>query len=443
MSSKLKEYKLSEIVDVTDYVANGSFASLKDNVNYLENGYAILARLVDHNSGWDGNFVYVDEAAYKFLSKSSLVTGDIIISNVGANAGTVFRIPYLNKPVTLGPNAVRVRSKSKILNNDFLYYYLFSRKGQDLLQSIITGSAQPKFNKTSLRGVILSIPAINDQEVIAELMRCIDDRITLLRASNATLEAIAQALFKSWFVDFDPVHAKQQGRAPEGMNAQTAALFPDSFEESELGMVPKGWRVSQLKDCCTKVESGGTPKRTVEEYWNGNIGWLTSGEVRNPIVFDTKEKITQLGVAESSAKVWPTGTTVVAMYGATAGEVCLLDSALSANQACCGLIPKENFRAFLYFCTRRESENLASKSSGSAQQNLNKALVSGHQILMPSESVIQRYEELAGNLLNKWIEGERLADTLGKTRDTLLPRLISGQLRLPEAQALAEEAVDA
>ena len=202
-----------------------------------------------------------------------------------------------------------------------------------------------------------------------------------------------------------------------------------------MGLVPRGWKVGNLEACCVRVESGGTPKRTVADYWNGTISWLTSGEVRNPMVLDTKEAITLLGVKESSAKLWPEGTTVVAMYGATAGEVCLLAQPTTANQACCGLIPLKNFRAFLFFCVRRERENLASKSSGSAQQNLNKGLVSEHKILIPSDIIVAAYESIIGELLNGWIANEKQAQTLATLRDTLLPRLISGQLRLPEAEA--------
>lgn len=292
----------------------------------------------------------------------------------------------------------------------------------------------PKLTQGNLNRINVPCPPRAVQEQITGILGSLDDRISLLRETNATLEAIAQALFKSWFVDFDPVRAKQEGRTPEGMDEATIALFPDAFEESELGMLPRGWRIGTLEDCCARVESGGTPKRTIPGYWNGDISWLTSGEVRNPIVFDTKEKITSLGVEESAAKLWPGGTTVVAMYGATAGEVCLLAQPTTANQACCGLLPKANTRAFLFFSVRRESANLASKSSGSAQQNLNKGLVSGHRVIIPSNEIIERFEEMAGTLLNTWIERARQSQILAELRDTLLPRLISGQLRFQEAQ---------
>lgn len=315
--------------------------------------------------------------------------------------------------------------------------YIF-RAFRDSVKRRAYGSVQENINLEVLRNLSFGIPPLQTQVKIADALSLFDDRITLLRETNATLEAIAQALFKSWFVDFDPVHAKQAGRAPAGMDEATATLFPDGFEESELGLVPRGWRVGSFQECCQRVESGGTPKRTVPEYWGGEISWLTSGEVRSPIVFDTKETITDLGVKESAAKLWPVGTTVIAMYGATAGEACLLAKPTTTNQACCGLIPRLNMRTFLFLCARRERESLASKSSGSAQQNLNKGLVANHPVIVPSAEILAIYESVAGALLNGWIENERQAQTLASLRDTLLPRLISGQLRLPEAEAQLE-----
>jgi type I restriction enzyme S subunit len=319
-------------------------------------------------------------------------------------------------------------------SSEFIYYNLSMRKAE--FQHLASGgSTIPILNKGMFSAVKIDLPPLADQLQIVEALSALDDRITLLRETNATLEAIAQALFKSWFVDFDPVRAKSQGLLPEGMDEATAALFPDSFEESELGLVPKGWAYAPLKACCTHVESGGTPKRSVPEYWSGNVPWLTSGEVRNPVVFETKEMISELGVSESSAKLWPAGTTVVAMYGATAGEICLLAQPATANQACCGLLPKAGFRAFLFFASRREREALASKSTGSAQQNLNKGLVENHRVVVPSSAVAAAYESTVGTMLDGWIANEQRARTLATLRDTLLPRLISGQLRLPQANA--------
>lgn len=319
--------------------------------------------------------------------------------------------------------------------NDPRYVYYFFLAYAKALKALDVGSANPTLNRNHVHPIeVLWPPSVDEQRSIAGLLGSLDERIALLRETNATLEAIAQALFKSWFVDFDPVHARAGGEQPAGLPPEVAALFPDSFEESAFGLVPKGWRAGVFRDVCIRIESGGTPKRSVPEYWGGDVSWLSSGEVRSDIVFDTKETITDLGVKQSSAKLWPQGTTVVAMYGATAGEVCLLARPTTANQACCGLIPKPQARAFMFMCARRERAALASKSSGSAQQNLNKGLIESHPLVLPPIELLSTYEESAGALLDCWIANDHQAQTLANLRDTLLPRLISGQLRLPDAE---------
>ena len=144
-----------KVAEVTDYVANGSFASLRENVQYMDQpDYAILVRTKDYNNSWRGQFVYVDEPSYRFLKKSSVRLGDIVICNVGS-VGTVFRVPDLGQPMTLGPNAVLVKNHA---HPGYLFHFLSSAMGQHLLASITSGSAQPKFNKTELRRLLVPDP---------------------------------------------------------------------------------------------------------------------------------------------------------------------------------------------------------------------------------------------------------------------------------------------
>lgn len=375
--------------------------------------------------------MYIEPEIEAKYGRTRLQGGEVLLTVVGS-VGQVAVVPKRFAGFNVA-RAVAVIHPLQHVAPEWIALCLRSPLSQHLLGSRANTTVQTTINLKDLRALPIPLPPERERQTIAEFVGALDDRITLLRETNATLEAIAQALFKSWFVDFDPVRAKMAGRAPDGMDEATVALFPDSFEESELGLVPKGWRVRSLQECCIRVESGGTPKRTVPEYWNGTVSWLTSGEVRSPIVFTTKETITELGMKESSAKLWPVGTTVIAMYGATAGEVCFLAEPTTANQACCGLIPLPNMRTFLFLYARRERQNLASKSSGSAQQNLNKGLVANHSVIVPTDDVLTSYESIAGALLETWVENERQAQTLASLRDTLLPRLISGQLRLPEA----------
>ena len=190
--------KIGEYASViTDYVANGSFAALAENVNYKsEPDYAVLIRLTDYNNNFNSDFVYIDEHAYEFLSKSKLYGNEIIISNVGANVGTVFKCPKLQKKMSLAPNAIMLKTKG---NDDFYYYWFTSRNGQHSLQSIVTGSAQPKFNKTNFKELLVPVPPLDVQEKIAEYLCDIDKKIELNKNINENLETQAQAIFTNMF----------------------------------------------------------------------------------------------------------------------------------------------------------------------------------------------------------------------------------------------------
>ena len=170
---------------ITDYVANGSFAALAQNVNYKSDpDYAVLIRLTDYNNDFSGKFVYIDRHAYEYLSKSKLYGNEIIISNVGANVGTVFKCPKLGKKMSLGPNAIMLKTYG---NDDFYYYWFTSRSGQHSLQTIVTGSAQPKFNKTNFRELLIPVPPLEIQEKIAGYLRSIDRKIELNNRINKKL----------------------------------------------------------------------------------------------------------------------------------------------------------------------------------------------------------------------------------------------------------------
>ncbi len=179
---------IKEVTDiVTDYVANGSFASLAKNVTYKdEEDVAVLIRLVDYNNSFAGKFVFIDEHAYEFLSKSKLYGNEIIISNVGANVGTVFRCPVLPYKMSLAPNSIMVKFKE---NDDFYFHWLRGYNGQQMLKSIVTGSAQPKFNKTNFREMSVPVPPIVEQNKIASILNLIEQKIDINRSINDNLAA--------------------------------------------------------------------------------------------------------------------------------------------------------------------------------------------------------------------------------------------------------------
>lgn len=179
---------------VTDYVANGSFKSLKENVTYedRQNGYAALIRLADYRNQFKGPFQYIDKHGYDYLKKTKLYGNEIVISNVGAHLGTVFRVPKLHLPMSLGPNSIVISTK---YNDDYYYYYLTSPVGQSLMRSIVSGSAQPKFNKTDFKKLLVPVPSLDEQNRIASKLLTIDKKIRINRQLNANLLELSKTLF--------------------------------------------------------------------------------------------------------------------------------------------------------------------------------------------------------------------------------------------------------
>jgi type I restriction enzyme S subunit len=415
--SKHGKELLDRVAVITDFVANGSFASLKEHVKYKSTpGHAILVRTIDFNRGWDGKYVWVDQPAYEFLKKSRLVPGDVVISNVGT-VGTTFRVPDLGQPMALGPNAVMLRTRdSQRLNQNYLYYWFYSKRGQAALRSITSGSAQQKFNKTSLRQLIIDSPNIKEQTGIANILGALDDKIELNRRMNATLEAMARALFHSWFVDFDPVHAKAEGRQPVGMDAETAALFPDSFEDSALGPIPKGWAHIDLS-AVADVSSGKrpsaqyeyqTPSASVPIFGGaGQTGWTDTALIYEPVILTGR--VGTLGrVLRTEGPIWPSDNTLVVQ-----------PKALWINQ--------------LYFAL--QNVDLVSLNRGSSQPMITQHDIRSQLIVAADSPVSLQFEALVAPLVELQTVLNANIERLADAQQALLPRLLSGELRAGDVAA--------
>ena len=291
---------------------------------------------------------------------------------------------------------------------------------------------------------VVSIPPVPVQRQIAAFLGALDERITLLRETNATLEAIAQALFKSWFVDFDPVRAKMEGRAPEGMDEATAALFPDALEETELGPMPRGWRVGCVDDLCSVITNGGTPSRSKAQFWTGGtIPWFKTGEFSDGFLLQPNEFITKEALEGSSVKVLPKDAVLMAIYAApTVGRLGVLTEPATFNQACTGMVAKVDVGPwFLYWTLFFGREWFNSRANGAAQQNISKAIVSAYRVVIPHDVILLAFNDVASSIHNRVRENAEQAQTLATLRDTLLPRLISGQLSISDTGLQIEEAI--
>ena len=240
-------------------IKTGPFGTALKASEYVQIGVPLISvREIGHGVFHiDNKTPRVCEATLSRLPEYILQEGDIVF----ARKGGIERCALIRRQQAgwfLGSDGIRLRPPESC-DARFIAYALQTKSVKDWLLQNSTGSTMASLNQATIGRLPLALPTINEQNKIADTLEVFDDRIALLRETNATLEAIAQALFKSWFVDFDPVHAKARGEPPQGMDDATAAQFPDSFEESELGMIPKGWKFTSLKDAVQIFDSKRIP----------------------------------------------------------------------------------------------------------------------------------------------------------------------------------------
>ncbi len=287
----------------------------------------------------------------------------------------------------------------------------------------------------------IPLPPLPEQRAIAHILGTLDDKIELNRRMNETLEGMARALFKSWFVDFDPVRAKAEGRDP-GLPKDLADLFPDEFEDSELGEIPKGWRVGRLGDNIDLL-SGGTPKTSEPDYWDGDIPWYSVRDV--PVdsdvwVIHTEKNVTRLGVENSATRVLPPKTTIISARG-TVGKLALTGVPMAMNQSCYGVRGKGKYGDyFTYYALKEATLELQQNTHGTVFDTITRQTFDTLNCVVPPLEISMSYDCAVGPLLSKILLNLHQSRTLASLRDALLPKLISGELRIADAERFLEKA---
>jgi type I restriction enzyme S subunit len=399
-----------------------------------------LVKAGDLKSNWinpNPPFRVTPDKHYEYR-RTELEGGELLISLVG-NAGQTAVVPSEMKGWNVA-RAVAVVRLSNVADPHFIKYALQSPALGQLMKSWCNTTVQETLNLKEIKRLPIPFPEKAEQKAIAHILGTLDDKIELNRKTNETLEAMAKALFKSWFVDFDPVRAKVEGR-PTGLPAEISDLFPDSFEDSELGEIPSGWQscpFTQLVD----VISGGTPKTSVDEYWNGSIPWFSVVDAPSGAdcwVIQTDKSITHLGLDNCSSKLLPIGTTIISARG-TVGKVCLTGRDMAMNQSCYGLRSKAaNGEFFCFYLTKSIVEILEARAHGSVFSTITRDTLDRVSTISPPLEVIQSFNSIAGALLGKIKNNLEESRILGNQRDALLPKLISGEIRIPDAEKMLEE----
>ena len=355
----------------------------------------------------------VDTSNYnqKKLSKFVVHKGEFLLAMTGATIGKIGK--YICKePAYVNQRVLKFEDAGFILY-DYLYYYLST----DVFQSFITNhidsqSAQPNISSTTIGKYPIKVPSIKVQKQIVSILKSLDDKIEVNRKINENLEQQAQALFKSWFVDFEP--------------------FKDGeFVESELGMIPKGWRVGTFLDNI-KVMPGGTPSTSRNEYWDdGTIPFFSPKDVNGVYCFETEKSITELGLNNCSSNLYPKDTLFITARG-TVGKLTLAGVPMAMNQSNYALVTREGIgKYYLYLITQTLVSVLLKKANGAVFSAITTRDFN-EPTLMPAHNDLMNFELLVTPLFNKIFQTSVESRRLAELRDALLPKLMSGEIEVNE-----------
>ncbi len=391
---------------------------------------------------WEERERFVTKDMFQKWMKDPLKKGDVLLTSE-APLGEVALVPN-DEDLVLSQRLFALRTKSELLDSRYLMYFFQSKIGQEELKGRSSGSTVVGIRQAELINISVPCPPIANQRVVGEVLAAIDAKISANEVLSRTLEDIAQTIFKSWFIDFDPVKAKMTGEKPTGMDAATAALFPDSMEDSELGSIPKGWRVRSLFGCGLEIESGSRPKGGVKGITSG-VPSIGAESINGLGIFDfSKTKYVPRDFYDKMNKGKPRDFDIL-LYkdGGKPGEfkprVGMFGLGFpfreyGINEHVFILRAQELGSPYLYFWIRLERtlEILRNRGVKAAIPGINQQDVGTIPILQPAEEVLNTFNELAMPSISMILTLANESLRLANLRDTLLPRLISGELQIPD-----------
>ena len=391
-----------------------------------------------------GRFTHNDLSDWEGLpgqAKKAIVAGDILYSEIRPGNGRYAFVDQQYPNAVVSTKFMVIEAGESILPK-YLYHVITSPELQNSMKLIAESRSGtfPQITFDSIAHLELMVPSKAEQLAVSSLLDAIEGRIRNNQKMNQTLEDIAKAIFKSWFVDFDPVRAKMEGR-PTGLPPEISDLFPDELVDSEIGEIPKGWGVA----CFTETFeffSGGTPKTSAAEYWGGNVPWFSIADLSasSPWVIETEKNITELGLSKCSAKLISIGTIIVTARG-TVGKVALAGQDMAINQSCYAMAPASGYpNSWLYLQTLELVERLRANAHGSVFDTITRKTFEQILVLSAPTEVLDIFGAMTSPLFDRMKTADKESKTLSELRDTLLPKLISGELRIPDAEKFLEEA---
>jgi len=422
----------------------GNVADVKlSNVDKLTKENERLVRLCNYTDVYKNSFIDINKSQSFMIAscneneyeKFILKKGQVAITKDSETPNDIGVSTYISDDfddVVLGYHLALITPNTYKLNGRFLHYWLNTKQAKRYFKNNAGGSGQRcTLVLDCIKSTPLYLPELSIQEKIAKVLSELDAKIELNNRINRELEAMAKTLYDYWFVQFD--FPNEQGKPYKSSGGKMG------YNKELKREIPEGWEVKKLSDIAT-TGSGGTPLSTNKEYYeNGNIPWINSGEVNMPFIVSTKNFITQKGIENSSAKMFKRGTILMAMYGATAGKVSFMDIEACTNQAICAINPKEDFyRIYIKLVLEDLYKYLINLSSGSARDNLSQDKIRELKFVIPSMSLIQKFDKMVQSSMNKILINLKGNQQLTELRDWLLPMLMNGQVSVAEALEVTE-----
>ena len=378
----------------------------------------------------------VDETVSSRMPEFLLKAGDIVFGRKGAVERSA-QVQPDEEGYFLGSDGIRIRLNVAACDPMFISYQLQTAAHRSWMIQHAAGTTMPSLNEGIIRRVPIVLKPLAEQKAIAQILGALDDKIELNRRMNATLEAMARALFQSWFVDFDPVRAKLDGRQPAGLDAYTAALFPDHFEDSPLGHIPQGWAVKTANEIST-VGIGKTPPRKEHQWFSENpsdVPWMSIRDLGNAGVFisQTSEFLTTEAVEKFRVRKIPDNT-VVLSFKLTMGRVAITDGEMLSNEAIAHFLlnPETPFGSAYLYCYLKGFGYDQLGSTSSIATAINSDMVRGIRMLVPPKGIAEAFERMVAPLFSQMKNIQKQSNALSTLRDTLLPKLLSGELSVSE-----------
>lgn len=420
MPQNWKIYKLKEL---TNKIGSGA-TPRGGKEAYLDSGISLIRsqNVLDFSFSTDG-LAFIDDSQAKALNNVTVESRDVLLNITGDSVARVCQVPDIWLPARVNQHVAIIRANQDILCPEFLLYTLLTNGNKNTLLTLASaGATRNALTKQMIEDFEITIPPLPEQRSIASILSAIDDKIELNLQMNKTLEEMATTLYKHWFKDFGPF---QSG----------------DFVDSELGMIPKGWEVKGILEIA-QLLSGGTPKTTVSEYWDGDIHWVSAKDIGNGgniYINETEKTITEVGVKNSSTKILPEDTVILVARGSV-GKYGMIAKSMAMNQSCYGLYTKSEFsQGLVYLMVSMLISQFQRVAYGSVFDTITTSTFETTKVIAPPTEIVHKLKDLIDPLFLELKQNTIENQSLMTLRNTLLPKLISGEVRVKEAEkALAE-----